>query len=52
MKKKTSITVDSEALEKIKKLGINLSSLIEHAVEEAVELKRCPTCGQKVKVKK
>lgn len=52
MKKVTSIRVEEEALKKAKKMGLNLSSLIEHVVETAVDIKRCPTCGQKVKVKK
>ena len=52
MKKKTSISVEKEALDKAKEMGLNLSSLIEHVIESAVDIKRCPTCGQKIKGKR
>lgn len=52
MKKNTSIRIDEDQLEKLKKMGLSLSEVINQAVSQAIKQKQCPTCGQKLKEKK
>lgn len=48
-KKVYSVRVDPDLVAKAEKLGMNISGLVQEALEKLVKEKTCPTCGQKVK---
>lgn len=49
-KEKTrSIRFDPEMLKQAEDLGIDINKLCRSAIESALKMKTCPTCGSKLK---
>ena len=44
-KENLTVRVDPGAVAKIKKSGLSLSEIVNAAIDEASQVKRCPTCG-------
>jgi RNA polymerase subunit RPABC4/transcription elongation factor Spt4 len=43
--------LDPEDVTIARKMGIDLSSLFRSALKESISVKKCPTCGHRVKSK-
>ena len=50
-KKVYSVRVDPDLVGKAEKLGMNISAVVQNALEKLTKEKTCPTCGQKIKGK-
>jgi len=48
----TSVRIRTDDLEKLEKYGLKLSEVLKEAVSRALDFKRCPTCGNKLKERK
>lgn len=49
-KEKTrSIRFDPETLKQAETLGLDINELCRSAIESALKIKTCPTCGSKLK---
>lgn len=51
MKPVKSFRIDQKILDQAKKLGLNISQIVEAAIAKAVKDKRCPFCGKKLAIK-
>lgn len=49
--KPKTIKFDEKLLEQVKKKKLNIQEVCRNALEEALKLKVCPTCGQHLKIK-
>lgn len=47
MKPVKSFRIDQELIDKAKELGLDISKIIESALEKAVKSNKCPYCGSK-----
>jgi post-segregation antitoxin (ccd killing protein) len=49
MKKHSTFRLDPDLLAEARRLGLNVTALIENALSQTVKKKKCPTCGQMIK---